>query len=139
MEKTIVIDIYIIWTIAAPLLLIATVLWQENRITELRKELTDVRDALGRRIVNSRDEIYERIDRIEADQEFMDNEQEEMRGNIDIINDRVSVLEFESDPDNDIELFESETDEEYNRKLHEVIDSLEPMLETDEEKGDGIN
>ena len=139
MEKTIVIDIYIIWTIAAPLLLIATVLWQENRITELRKELTDVRDALGRRIVNSRDEIYERIDRIEADQEFMDNEQEEMRGNIDIINDRVSVLEFESDPDNDIELFESETDEEYNRKLHEVIDSLESMFETNEEKGDGIN
>ena len=139
MEKTIVIDIYIIWTIAAPLLLIAAVLWQSNRITELRKELTDVRDALGRRIVNSRDEIYERIDRIEADQEFMDNEQEEMRGNIDIINDRVSVLEFESDPDNDIELFESETDEEYNRKLHEVIDSLESMFETNEEKGDGIN
>ena len=139
MERTIVIDIYIIWTIAAPLLLIATVLWQEKRITELQKELRDVRDALGRRIVNSRDEIYERIDRIEADQEFMDNEHEEMRGNIDIINDRVSILEFESDPDNDIELFESETDEEYNRKLHEVIDSLETMFETDEEKGDGIN
>ena len=140
MNNTIAIDIYIIWTIAMPCALLACVLWLLERIKEQRKELTDVRESLGRRIVNSRDEIFERINQIEADTDFIDNEQEEMRGNIDILNDRLSLLEtactVKEEP---ADIFD---EEEYNRKLHEVIDTIgelidkEKMVEEEENNGD---
>lgn len=123
------IDIYIIWSIGAPLVLVAAVLWQSNRITELQKELKDVRETLGRRIVNSRDEIFEELNLIKADVEFIDNEQEEMKSNINCLDDRLKLLEVTEDDVDDI--FD---DDEYNRKLHEVIDSIDGLFE---EKKDG--
>ena len=139
MNNTIAIDIYIIWTIAMPCALLACVLWLLERVKEQRKELTDVRESLGRRIVNSRDEIFEQINQLTSDIEFIDNEQEEMRGNIDILNDRLSLVEtaftVEEEP---ADIFD---EEEYNRKLHEVIDSIGELMNDkkifDEEESDG--
>ena len=139
MNNTIAIDIYIIWTIAMPCALLACVLWLLERVKEQRKELTDVRESLGRRIVNSRDEIFEQINQLTSDIEFIDNEQEEMRGNIYILNDRLLLVEtaftVEEEP---ADIFD---EEEYNRKLHEVIDSIGELMNDkkifDEEKTDG--
>lgn len=144
-NRLLVIDLFIVWCILAPIVLIVFTFWLDDRINKLQKELYDIRDILGKRISNVRNDLEQevliRIDSLEdAESEISALADEIHSLQIATSNPKVTVpsmfytyddvfeyedvKNFEADPGDD-----PFDDELFDERVHEAIDSIDKSFD----------
>lgn len=144
-NRLLAIDLFIIWCILAPIVLIICTFWLDDRINKLQKELYDIRDILGKRISNVRNDLEQevsiRIDSLEDAESEIDALADEIHSlQIDTSNSKVTVppmfytyddvfeyedvKNFEADPEND-----PFDDDQFNERVHDAIDSIDKSFD----------